>query len=250
MRDTGPVTDRERLMAADQFLVSRTDVRGIILFANQDFIDISGFSRDELIGKPHNLVRHPDMPAEAFADLWDTVRRGQSWIGVVKNRAKDGSCYWVRATVSPLTEDGRTIGFISVRVKPTSAEITAATRAYAEIRAGSRGWSVNRGRLTRTGPATCIRRALAPMSRRIALVVLAMLAIMSTGTAIGLSGLARSNQALADLVGDELGTAVAMQQLGMTCHDAWQHLVLASRPDSDIPAEIAKVKADLARSRA
>ena len=100
MRDNGPVTQRAVAVPPGTLLVSRTDRDGLITWANQEFIAISGYRRDELLGAPHNLVRHPDMQAAAFADLWQTVAAGGCWVGVVKNRCKNGDHYWVRATVS------------------------------------------------------------------------------------------------------------------------------------------------------
>jgi methyl-accepting chemotaxis protein/aerotaxis receptor len=97
MRDTGTVTQRECPLQADDVLISRTDGSGVIRWANEGFQRISGFSAEELIGKPHNLVRHPDMPRAASVDLWSTVRRGEAWRGIVKNRCKHGDHDWVEA---------------------------------------------------------------------------------------------------------------------------------------------------------
>src|SRR4051812_31120604 len=110
MRDNGTVTDHETTVPEGVFVVSRTDPAGVIQFANQAFVDISGFSRAELVGQPHNIVRHPDMPPEAFADLWSTLGAGQCWVGLVKNRRKDGGFYWVRSSVSPMIEAGKVVG--------------------------------------------------------------------------------------------------------------------------------------------
>src|SRR5512145_1170855 len=106
MRVNEPITDREIEMAEGQLLVSRTDPGGRITFVNRAFIAISGYAEDELIGQPHNLIRHPHMPPEAFADLWTTVKSGRPWEGLVKNRTKSGDFYWVRANVTPVVEDG------------------------------------------------------------------------------------------------------------------------------------------------
>jgi aerotaxis receptor len=119
MRNNQPVTQREFDFPDTYAIVSRTDAKGVITFVNDDFVMSSGFSREELLGQPHNIVRHPDMPAEAFHDLWETLKAGRTWSSVVKNRRKDGDHYWVKATATP-TPDG---GFMSVRVKPTRAEV-------------------------------------------------------------------------------------------------------------------------------
>lgn len=107
MRDNGPVTNREVLMKEDDILVSGTDTGGRIQFANKAFADISGFSETELIDAPHNIVRHKDMPKEAFANLWATIKAGLPWQGLVKNRTKTGDHYWVRANVTPTIEDAK-----------------------------------------------------------------------------------------------------------------------------------------------
>ncbi|WJJ93771.1 PAS domain-containing protein [Neopusillimonas aromaticivorans] len=107
MRKNLPVTNIETVVREDQYLISKTDMKGKIIYANPAFIEVSGYSRDELLGKPHNLIRHPDMPPEAFADLWDTLKEGKPWLGVVKNRRKDGSYYWVLANAYPVVEDGK-----------------------------------------------------------------------------------------------------------------------------------------------
>ncbi len=136
MRTNLPVTDQEHLMRDDQLIVSSTDLKGRIANFNRDFLDISGFSAEELMGAPHNLIRHPDMPAAAFEDLWKTVQAGRPWTGIVKNRCKNGDFYWVEANISPLREKGVITGYISVRRKPTREQIAAAEAVYARLRAG------------------------------------------------------------------------------------------------------------------
>ena len=131
MRNNGPVTNQEVELGDGDLLVSRTDASGIITFVNQKFIDISGFSEEELVGSPHNVVRHPGMPKEAYADLWTTIKAGKPWEGLVKNRTKSGDHYWVRANVTPLIEDGRISGYISIRSKPARFQVDLAERAYA-----------------------------------------------------------------------------------------------------------------------
>ena len=109
MKINEPVTQKEVDFPKDSILVSKTDTKGIITYCNRAFIEISGFSEKELIGKNHNMVRHPDMPAAAFKDLWDTVQQDKPWTGIVKNRAKNGDHYWVRAIVSPIYLNGRIV---------------------------------------------------------------------------------------------------------------------------------------------
>ncbi len=121
MRTNLPVTELEYPFPEDAMLVSATDLSSIIRYCNPAFIEVSGFDREELIGQPHNIIRHPDMPAEAFADLWATLRGGRAWTALVKNRRKDGSYYWVRANVTPIVENGAAVGYLSVRTRPTRA---------------------------------------------------------------------------------------------------------------------------------
>jgi len=134
MRNNLPITQREYAFPADRNLVSTTDLKGRILHCNAAFINASGFPREELLGQPHNLIRHPDMPAEAFRDMWATISAGRPWSGIVKNRRKDGDHYWVRANVTPLLEGGRPVAFLSVRSSVPRAEIDATETLYALMR--------------------------------------------------------------------------------------------------------------------
>lgn len=130
MKNNLPVTQHEVDYAESQVFVTKTDTRGVITYVNDSFVQISGFSREELLGKNHNLVRHPDMPEWAFKSLWETVESGHPWRGIVKNRAKSGDHYWVRATVSPITDRGVVTGYISLRKKPTRAEVSSTEAMY------------------------------------------------------------------------------------------------------------------------
>ena len=121
---------RETILDKNAFLVSETDAKGIIKFANEDFCKVAGYTLEELVGKPHNVVRHKDMPKKAFKSLWDTVQRGEIWTGYVKNATKDGGYYLVFATVYPFESSDGTQGYLSCRRKPTSEEIEKAQRLY------------------------------------------------------------------------------------------------------------------------
>lgn len=129
------VVDEEVPYPDGKLIVSRTDPTGIITHANQAFVDMSGYERDELIGENHCILRHPDMPAAAFRDLWDTVGRGAKWQGYVKNLRKDGAHYWVFATAIPNVRDGRVVGYTSVRRKPSRAKVNECIALYARLRA-------------------------------------------------------------------------------------------------------------------
>ncbi|MEI7457613.1 MAG: PAS domain-containing protein [Nitrosomonadales bacterium] len=117
-----------------QVLVSKTDLKGTIIYANDAFIALSGYSKEELVGQNHNLVRHPDMPPEAFEDLWDTVKKGLPWKGVVKNRCKDGRYYWVHAFVVPVFKSGAVAGYMSVRTEPTPEQVSNAESLYQRVK--------------------------------------------------------------------------------------------------------------------
>ncbi|WP_148623719.1 PAS domain-containing protein [Aliarcobacter cryaerophilus] len=121
---------KEMSLEKNTIIVSQTNEKGEIIFANNDFCKIAGFSLEELIGKAHNTVRHSDMPKWAFEDLWRTLKSGKFWKGIVKNRTKDGGYYWVNATAFPSRSSDGTIRYISVRVKPTKEEIEIAKKLY------------------------------------------------------------------------------------------------------------------------
>jgi aerotaxis receptor len=139
MRNNFPVTDVEIELSDTETIVSTTDLQGNITYANTYFIAISGYTEEELIGAPQNILRHPDMPVEAFADMWATIRSGRSWTGMVKNRCKNGDAYWVMANATPVMENGKAVGYMSVRTKPTRTQITAAAELYRNLKAGTAG---------------------------------------------------------------------------------------------------------------
>ncbi len=122
----------ETILSDFAFLVSETDSKGKITFANDDFCKIAGYSLDELMGKPHNIVRHPDMPKKAFKSLWDTVKKGEIWSGYVKNKVNKGGYYWVYATVYPFDSCDGGRGYLSCRRKASKDEINEAELLYKE----------------------------------------------------------------------------------------------------------------------
>ncbi len=136
MRTNLPVTEHERTFPSDQRLISTTDLNSRITYCNDAFVSISGFTYDDLVGQPHNHVRHPVMPPAVFGHMWDTLKQGKPWMGVVKNRAKNGDFYWVSAYVTAIYEDGRISGYESVRSVPTPDQIRRATALYARLRQG------------------------------------------------------------------------------------------------------------------
>jgi aerotaxis receptor len=139
MRNNLPVTQREYQVGDGVTLMSTTDTSSHITYCNAAFIEVSGFDKDELMGQPHNVVRHPDMPPQAFADMWATLKGGESWTALVKNRRKNGDHYWVRANAAPVMRNGRLSGYMSVRTKPTRDEIARAETLYRGFREGKAG---------------------------------------------------------------------------------------------------------------
>ncbi len=156
MRVNQPVTTIEHAVQEGGFLVSMTDLESNITYVNDEFARISGFTRDELLGQPHNLVRHPDMPPAVFADMWATLKAGRPWQGFVKNRCKNGDFYWVDANVSPVREHGAVTGYVSIRSKASRAQVREAAAFYARLNRGM-SWE----EASRTGAA---RVPLAGMS--------------------------------------------------------------------------------------
>jgi len=124
------VLDREVPYPEGKLIVSRTDTQGVITHANQAFVEMSGYTEDELIGTNHYILRHPDMPSVAFAGLWETIEAGNKWHGYVKNLRKDGAYYWVKATVIPNIRNGVVVGYTSVRRKPSRSKISESEALY------------------------------------------------------------------------------------------------------------------------
>lgn len=125
---------QEVKLSIDTMIVSETDAKGNIIFANYDFCKIAGYTMEELIGKPHNTVRHKDMPKAAFEDLWKTIQSGNIWNGIVKNKTKNGGYYWVNATAYPSKNEKGELRYISVRIKPTDKEIEDAINLYKTLK--------------------------------------------------------------------------------------------------------------------
>jgi aerotaxis receptor len=133
VRNTGPVTQRERFFKEQDQLISTTTSKGVITYANAEFCEIAGYSADELVGEAHNLIRHPDMPPQAFEQMWTVLKQGKPWMGIVKNRCKNGDHYWVDAFVSPVLERGQIVGYQSVRKKPAAGVTQKAEQVYAAV---------------------------------------------------------------------------------------------------------------------
>ena len=137
MRKNLPVTTNEYVLPDNTLIVSKTDTKGKLTYFNEQFVQASGFTDDELMGQPHNIIRHPDMPAAAFQNLWDTIKAGKPWTGAVKNRRKNGDYYWVQASATPIWENGQITGYMSVRTKLSADQREEAERVYALINQGT-----------------------------------------------------------------------------------------------------------------
>ena len=152
MRKNLPVTQSEYMLRDGMTIVSRTDLKGRIEYINPDFIEASGFVEEELLGQPHNLVRHPDMPEEAFADMWETLKAGRPWTGMVKNRRKNGDHYWVVANATPVLQGGQSVAYMSVRTRPTRDQVATAEAAYRLFTEGrASGMAIREGHVVRSG---------------------------------------------------------------------------------------------------
>jgi len=169
--------------------MSTTDTASNISYANAAFVRTSGYSLEELVGEPHNLVRHPDMPVEAFADMWRSLKLGQSWTALVKNRRKNGDHYWVRANAAPMRRNGQVVGYLSVRTKPSRDEIDATANLYRRFsERKATGLAFHCGLVVRTGVLSWLSALqVLPAAWRVRLPLLAVAA--SAGAGLFLSGL-------------------------------------------------------------
>jgi len=189
MKKNNPVTQRERPVPPDEMLISKTDLRGVITYANSTFAEVSGYTLDELVGQSHNLVRHPDVPPQVFADLWETLKNGLPWRGIVKNRAKNGDHYWVESFVMPTMVDGEITGYQSVRRHVGREDIEAAEKHYREIDSGK--------------PVSCPRRLgldkWLSIRRGVTLGIVYVAAMLLVGAMIGLGIMRQAETELASM---------------------------------------------------
>ncbi len=196
MRTNLPVTQNEYVLRDDHMIVSKTDLKGQITYINRDFLEVSGFTEAELIGQPHNIVRHPDMPVEAYVDLWRTLKSGRPWIGMVKNRCKNGDYYWVEAHATPIREAGQVVGYMSVRKKPGRAAIDATEQAYRMFREKKAGGK--RIELGQVASGSGLGRKMADMSLKAKLggvMGLLTLLLLVIGV-MGIRGMGQADDAL------------------------------------------------------
>ena len=276
MRNNLPVSGIERRLDPGATIISHTDAGGRITFVNDDFIEASGYGHDELIGQPHNLLRHPDMPTEAFRDLWSTLKHGRPWSGLVKNRCKNGDHYWVRASVTPKPEGG----YMSVRVAPARDEIVAAEALYKRLR-DNPALRLREGKLVRAGLAGLGDRLLARIDdarigrRLLAIMIIVMILLAGALADSQRSGRAVESEYRAHIAGDvaqrvayyklyaqglQMGQALRNAMLDPSNPKAYENYTRASEafdsalqtaralddegPKSGLPARIASLRAE------
>ena len=216
MRNNQPVTQREYVLDEETVLISRSDLKGNVTYANAAFVEVSGYSRDELLGAPHNLIRHPDMPEAAYADFWKTIQAGGTWQGTVKNRRKNGDHYWVNATVAPLRDGDRIVGYTSLRRKASDKQIALADRVYAEIRekGKSRRYALHQGALTRRGLGGFFARfQFTSLKAKLTGMVVASLLLLGLAGGLGVYGLVVSGERLDTLNRSGLEAVAELQRL-------------------------------------
>jgi len=236
MRTNLPVTGMEREFRDGETIVSKTDLKGTITYVNPYFCEMSGYSAQESLGQPHNFIRHPDMPAEAFADLWDTLKKGKPWSGMVKNRCKNGDFYWVEANVTPIRENGQTVGYLSVRSKPTRTQIEAAARIYQEINEGRSRYKIREGKAVKPS----LLRWLNPFRNisilaRLAFVVVTLSLLLAGIGLLGMNGMKDSNDKLDEVFNRRLLPSDQITHIDALMRENRTQLLLANMHDPRKP---------------
>ena len=202
------VTQNEYPLDDDTTLMSTTDLHSYMTHTNDTFVQVSGFTLQELLGQPHNIVRHPDMPKAAFADMWYTLQKGEPWSGIVKNRRKNGDHYWVRANAVPMVRNGQMTGYMSIRTRATEDEVAAVEPLYKALNEGRSKKRIHKGLVVRKGwlgklPAMPLRWRV----RSVMAVLFAVMAATLVASAAGWASLAAAAVVML------LGTLVFEQQI-------------------------------------
>ena len=234
-----PVTQHEVELQEHTLIVSKTDLKGRITYINRDFLQISGFTEDELIGEAHNIVRHPDMPVEAFEDFWRSLKAQRPWVGLVKNRCKNGDYYWVEAHAAPIVENGQVTGYMSVRRKARKADIQAAEAAYALFREGKAGGlAIREGKVVKGGLIGALRGGLAGLTVRTSLLLamMTLTAVVVVQGYIGVSKVGEAHDAAESLYQQRLKPAVALADLAVAQSEARSQALLALLHAPENPA--------------
>jgi methyl-accepting chemotaxis protein len=237
MRQNLPVTGNEYMLRDGIQIVSATDTKGLITFCNPDFIEASGFSEAELMGAPHNILRHPDMPAPAFKDLWDTVAKGKPWSGLVKNRRKNGDHYWVRANASPIRENGQITGYLSIRSRPSREEVAFAEQLYKDIREGrAKNIRVHEGRVLHTGLRGMLE-SLQNISLRARLIgaIVMMIAFLAALGGIGVFGMAQTSAVVEAVYSQGIGPIRMANRIRYALADDRAQVLQAMQHDPSHP---------------
>ncbi|UJP03742.1 MAG: methyl-accepting chemotaxis protein [Nitrosomonas sp.] len=210
MRINEPVTQRDMGMNNDCEIISTTNLKGALTSANEDFIRMSGYTWEELENKNHNIIRHPDVPPEAYAMLWESLKAGNPWMGMVKNRNKNGDHYWVDAFASPLYEEGNIVGYQSVRVKPEKAWVDRAEALYASIMAKKSPDDKRRSKLDKVK----LTRFPISFTAKMALIVSSIFAFVFSGLAVA-EQISLLSALSGFLAGSMVSTAVIYQMLSV-----------------------------------
>jgi PAS domain S-box-containing protein len=195
MRKNLPVTNTEYHLADDTLIVSKTDLKGRLSYFNESFVEASGFTEDELIRQPHNIVRHPDMPSAAFENLWDTLKAGKPWAGAVKNRRKNGDFYWVLASATPIWENGQVTGYMSIRSKLPMDQREEAERVYALLNAGNaREYRIAAGMIRKRSILDAFALFTRSLKARLMTLAATLTAFILIVSAVGLFSMREINQ--------------------------------------------------------
>lgn len=216
MKINMPVTNSEVMFDESDFMVTKTDLKGIIIYANQSFIKISGFSEAELVGASHNMVRHPDMPIEAFADMWQNLKAGKPWTAMVKNRTKSGDYYWVMANVAPIFSEGQIAGYLSARRKPSRQQVEVATVAYSRFKDGkAKGMSIVNGAVVKNNWRYRLKTKLHSfkVSHRLAAIISLAVVVTLLQAGVGLYELSQSTKRMQEIFQDRMLPAEQLGQM-------------------------------------
>ncbi|KAA3650628.1 MAG: PAS domain S-box protein, partial [Proteobacteria bacterium] len=253
------MTDREVEVASDASLVSMTDLNGQITYVNRDFVDISGYSEAELLGKSHNILRHPDMPGEVFEDLWRCLKAGRAWSGHVKNRCKNGDYYWVHANVAPVREGGQVVGYMSLRSRADRDTIGRVAEVYRQFREGRAGALAFEGGQVLRQRQLRWRKRLGNITirQRLSALVLAVCTLIVLGTAIGYFGIRTAERGMASVYDSRLVPTLQMAQVHERFAEIGLQLRMAAAHDpaspnralhnDEIASHLAIVERDISR---
>ncbi|MDP2811919.1 MAG: MCP four helix bundle domain-containing protein, partial [Rhodocyclaceae bacterium] len=232
MKTNMPVTQNEVQLRDDILIVSKTDLKGQISYINKDFLEVSGFTESELIGEPHNIVRHPDMPVEAFQDLWDTLKAGRPWTGLVKNRCKNGDYYWVLANATPIWEAGQVTGYLSVRRKPDREAVAAHEAVYRQFREKRQGGlQIRCGRAVKGSGGAMAAIADWSVGTRMGAMLCLLGLLVLTVVISGIVALSRTNESMESLYEQRLEPVRVIGRIGKLMADNRTQILLALQHD-------------------